>query len=616
MYPSSLTQGLFLIFSPHQLIHTVAVEIQTNKAQARDQEGIYKTPPQLHTQAGFMERGAMHHLVSQAVWLLDAQTTGAKPSQGSLLELAWARYVGPDAPVQALEALLVAQDQPLPRRISALTGIQEEELATAWELPRVSQALQSALGQAPAPVVIHYASFERRFLEDMYQRTGGGQLPWLLCTHEIARRLFPDLPRRGLRALAGYLGHGVPPLKRATQNVLATATIWGELAALLHQQEGVEDLAQLQQWLESTQPRKRTHFAWPMDRARRLSLPEQPGVYRMLDRNGAVLYVGKAGDLKRRVNSYFQKRGGHPEHIMELLTRAMDLDTSLVPTPLEAALLEADEIKRLDPPCNIALRRHQRRSAFLDAAWSAAPAPDARHRLGPLPSERGAQALRGLLELLRQPSEPTQAQICQILHSEPAYAPDVATFQAGWRALHQRHRLYLEATHQPEALLQLGAELWVTQQVKLQQSRQAPAPGEEEEEAPRQLVWSPGLVCAALEHQILSAARRLRRACWLMRVCDGALWWTPPRQKEPRALRWRAGRPLARSEPSPQALEAPPWRPWGQRLEEMDIDTYDRLVVLTAELRRLAQGRGRLRLHLPDGATLERHQLQGALAWF
>ena len=45
----------------------------------------------------------------------------------------------------------------------------------------------------------------------------------IVCTHDIARRLFPDLPRRSLRALAGYLGRGVGVLRRSADHVEATA---------------------------------------------------------------------------------------------------------------------------------------------------------------------------------------------------------------------------------------------------------------------------------------------------------------------------------------------------------------------------------------------------------
>ena len=62
-----------------------------------------------------------------------------------------------------------------------------------------------------------------------------------------------------------------------------------------------------------------------MPRDKRLSLPDEPGIYRLLRSNGEVLYVGKASSLKKRVNSYFQKQRRISERTLEMLTQAQDL---------------------------------------------------------------------------------------------------------------------------------------------------------------------------------------------------------------------------------------------------------------------------------------------------
>ena len=78
----------------------------------------------------------------------------------------------------------------------------------------------------------------------------------------------------------------------------------------------------------------------------RLALPDGPGVYRMLRISGDVLYVGKATSLHHRVNSYFRKQKGIHERTLEMLSQARDLSFVVTESPLEAALLEPDEIKR------------------------------------------------------------------------------------------------------------------------------------------------------------------------------------------------------------------------------------------------------------------------------
>lgn len=85
------------------------------------------------------------------------------------------------------------------------------------------------------------------------------------------------------------------------------------------------------------------------------TLPGGPGVYRMLDGEGTVLYVGKAKNLKARVRSYARPKG-HNNRILRMIEATRDMEFIRTETETDALLLEANLIKKLRPRYNILLR--------------------------------------------------------------------------------------------------------------------------------------------------------------------------------------------------------------------------------------------------------------------
>ncbi|MCJ7782501.1 MAG: excinuclease ABC subunit UvrC, partial [Desulfobacterales bacterium] len=85
-------------------------------------------------------------------------------------------------------------------------------------------------------------------------------------------------------------------------------------------------------------------------------LPNNPGVYLFKDKKGTILYVGKAGNIKHRVSSYFQKPTGKDVKTLTMLEKVADIDTIVTDTEKEAYILENHLIKEHHPRYNIKLR--------------------------------------------------------------------------------------------------------------------------------------------------------------------------------------------------------------------------------------------------------------------
>ena len=85
------------------------------------------------------------------------------------------------------------------------------------------------------------------------------------------------------------------------------------------------------------------------------TLPNGPGVYRMIDQQADVLYVGKARNIKKRVTAY-TKLGGHTNRIARMIAATREMDFISTNTETEALLLEANLIKTLKPRYNVLLR--------------------------------------------------------------------------------------------------------------------------------------------------------------------------------------------------------------------------------------------------------------------
>ena len=535
------------------------------------------------------------------VLVIDCQATAAAP-RGHLLEIGWAQVRNTVThPHTCLIAL--PDGELIPPAVSRITGISEHMMRAAVDRQLAWRALSdqaASLTQQPAPTVIHFARFEQPFLRSLV----AGVLPLdVVCTRDIARRLLPNLPRCSLRALAGYFGRAVGALRRSAEHVEATAFVWQELVRLL-ERSGISSWGALHDWLAApVEPTRSRRRIWPMPRDVRLSLPRAPGIYRMLRRDGSVLYIGKAASLHHRVNSYFRKQNGVPERMLEMLTQARAIAFDVSPGPLEAALLEPDEIKRHRPPYNVALTVQDRALWFTSpdlSTRSSQPSPQC--PLGPFASAETLDRFGALARAQRTAL------------TSGSRGPDDGTFIAGYNLLCATHPELSRVDFSEHAkLLWLGTRLW-------RDGRRDHDVDEDDtsETNPGLTVWTPEFVQVSLEWLTLRAALARRRAIWLTRLFDSSVVWREPGDGRARLIVIENGEVALSTAVDPAAPPPiPPGyrRPVAARREAFTLASFDRVRVLTTELKRVSAAGAPVALRLGAGPALDGSRLASALRW-
>ena len=395
----------------------------------------------------------------------------------------------------------------------------------------------------------------------IFSKRGGGEdeIPFkIYCTHQLTKRVFPNLPSQNIRGAAGFFGLAPGGLKRATEHVRATQLIWRGLLTELEKQ-GVQTLPLLEEFLAQAQKKKATRYEYRLDRIKRLELPDTPGIYRMVAKSGEILYVGKATSLKSRVNSYFRGFKGRDRRKLEMLAQVWDLQVTTCETPLEAALLETDEIKKYNPPYNVALKRGRRHLVFYNRDFSAlALQQTPEFPYGPFRNSNWIEHLRLLFQSLAQDA------FEQIFFNpiEPE------TLKQGWEIFRKAHRL--GPIHNVRSLLAKG--MWLLKNyIEPIESEAADDSAETAENIEREP--TPEEVAGKFERLLRRSADEFLRTKKLSRLLNARVTFTSPAGE--RRLNFRCGILNGDGRFDPSA----PWSGLG-------VDDFDRMSILLSELAR------------------------------
>lgn len=286
---------------------------------------------------------------------IDVETTGLKPANQRVIELAAVRFRN-GREVGRFETLL-NPGRSIPKYIVELTRITDAHVADAPRFEAVVEAFLAFLG--PSLVVGHNVRFDLGFLDQELKRTGRSPLVnERIDTIGLAFRFLPGVRKPSLDKVA--LACGLDPRKVHRAGV--DAELCGQVALrLLEQarQAGVDGVDLIKALANSAERRPRDKMGRGravLDRSLLADVPRAPGVYLMRDAYGHVVYVGKAKNLRDRVGSYYSQPLGYTRKMDGLLEAMASIETVVVGSELEALLLEAQIIHRYQPRYNTALR--------------------------------------------------------------------------------------------------------------------------------------------------------------------------------------------------------------------------------------------------------------------
>jgi len=167
-------------------------------------------------------------------------------------------------------------------------------------------------------------------------------------------------------------------------------------------------------------------------------LPDAPGVYLMLGEAQRILYIGKAVSLRNRVRSYFQDSAAHAYRTMKMVERVSDVRWIVVNNEIEALILEANLIKRHQPPFNVRLRDDKRypylkvtNEHFPRVQFTRVVRDDGARYFGPYTNAHGLRELINLVRVVfplrtcREPIDGKRKRPCLQYHIKRCLAPCV-----------------------------------------------------------------------------------------------------------------------------------------------------------------------------------------------
>lgn len=277
--------------------------------------------------------------------IVDIETTGGNANGSRITEIAIIIHDG-DKIIDRWESLVNPQKD-IPPAIFALTGIDNETVRDAPIFDEISEKVLEML--TDRIFVAHNVNFDYTFVRHELEKSGFKWTAKKLCTVRATRKIKPGLGSYSLGNLCQALDITIENRHRAGGDADATAILFSRL--LKWDLEG-----EIEKMIKKNSPDQRLPPNLPPKDFNQL--PEKPGVYYFYNQEKKVVYVGKAVNIKKRVASHFTGHNINSQR-QNFLRDIHSISFEVCGTELFALLLEYNEIRKLWPTYNKALKRFE-----------------------------------------------------------------------------------------------------------------------------------------------------------------------------------------------------------------------------------------------------------------
>lgn len=276
--------------------------------------------------------------------IVDIETTGSYAGSNSITEIAIIIHNGKYV-LERYQSLINPLSL-IPYHIQMLTGIDNEMVAEAPIFKEIAPKIFELLSNCI--FVAHNVNFDYSFIVKEFQESGYNWKAPKLCTVRLARKIIPNLASYSLGKLCQNLHITNHARHRAMGDAEATSKLFELLIS--KDSEGIIDAT-----LNKTKEQRLPTYISEEDF---LKLPDTVGVYCFKNKEGQIIYVGKAVNIKKRVFSHFSGNNSTKQR-QSFLNEIKYIDYLESGTELMALLMECQFIKKFWPKYNKALKKFE-----------------------------------------------------------------------------------------------------------------------------------------------------------------------------------------------------------------------------------------------------------------